>query len=191
MTNPAYDYGEFEGEAIGGNLMTRIEGLAQDHLDAEARVASLEEQLTEAKAIRRDIAEKQLPDLLDEAGLGDSTINTPAGHIVKMSETIRGSIPKGNEQPAFEWLEDHDNGALIKRTFTIEFGKGDDKWADKFERDCRQRKKSLNIKRKMAVNPMSLQSFVRQQLDAGVAIPMDVFGVFRQRFAKVKLKVEK
>lgn len=188
-----YDYSKYKDseDDIGGNLMDRIEGLAQEHLDAEARVASLEEQLREAKAVMRDISEQRLPTLLDEAQLGESKITTPAGHIVQMTTTIRGSIPKGSEQPAFDWLEEHNNGSLIKRTFQIEFGKGDETWANKFERDCAQRVRPLNIKRKKGVHPQSLQAFVRQQLEAGVPIPMETFGVYRQRVAKVKLRVEK
>lgn len=188
MTEAAYDYSEFKSEEIGGNLMSRIQGLAQDMLDAELRVANLDAQLAEAKATFRNLAEKAMPDLLDEAELGASTIETPAGHVIKMTEAIRGSIPKGKEAPAFKWLEEHDNGNLIKRTITIDFGKNEDKWADKFERDCAQRKKPLNLKRKKAVAPQTLCAFVRVQLDEGVAIPMDVFGVYRQRMAKVKVK---
>jgi len=146
------------------------------------------EQLVEAKAALRDVAEIRMPQLLDDASLGLSTIITPVGHVIKIMEVIRGSIPKANEVAAFKWLEDNGNGKLIKRTFAIEFGKGDEKWADKFERDCGQRKRPLNIKRKKMVHPQSLQAFIRQQLLEGVAIPMQTFGVFRHRISKVTTK---
>lgn len=190
MSEAAYDYSEFQGEDhIGGNLMARIEGLAQDQMDAETRVANLEEQLTEAKATLKNLAETKMPNLLDEADLGESEIVTPAGHKIKMHEAIRGSIPKGNEEKAFKWLEDNKNGKLIKRTFAIEFGKDQEKWADKFERDCAQRKKPLNIKRKKGVNTNTLQAFIKKSLEDGMDIPLDVFGAYRQRFAKIKMKV--
>lgn len=187
---PEHDYSAFTDDdtGVGGNLMAQIEGLAQEHLDAEARLANLEEQMAEAKATLRRIAEVLLPNLLDDAQLGESTITTPAGHVVKMSEIIRASIPKGGELPAFQWLEENGNGGLVKRTFAIEFGRDDERWADKFERDCAQRKRPLNLKRKKAVHPQSLQAFVRQALADGVNLPLKTFGVFRQRFAKVALK---
>ncbi len=189
MSETVPDYSEYlDDEPVGENLMARIEGLAQDQLSADTRVANLDDQLTEAKAVLRRICEVSLPLLLEEAGLHLSTITTPSGITVKVSEAIRGSIPKGKEEPAFKWLEENNNGKLIKRTFAIEFGKEEEKWADKFERDCAQRKKPLNIKRKKGVHPQTLQSFVRQQLDAGKHIPMDVFGVYRQRFTKVSVK---
>lgn len=193
MDDQEHDYSDFiDGkEPIGGNLMARIEGLAQEQLDADTRVANLEEQLVEAKEVLRNISESRLPTLLEESGLVLSTITTPAGHVIKVDEVIRGSIPKANQEPAFKWLEDNDNGNLIKRNFSIDFGKGDEKWADKFQRDCAQRKKPLNIKRKKTVHPQSLLAFVRQQLADGVDFPLKTFGVYRQRMAKVKLKTEK
>lgn len=187
-----FDYSEFQDEdGPGENLMTRIEGLAKEAVDAEVRVAHLIEQLAEANASLKLVLEKKLPELLDEADLGESTINTPAGHEIKMSTIIRGSISKDNQAKAFKWLEDNNNGGLIKRNIIIDFGKGEEKWADKFERDCAQRKKPLNLKRKMAVNPQTLQAFVRQSLEEGVKIPMEILGVYRQRMAKVKVKADK
>lgn len=184
-----YDYSEFKSdEPVGENLMARIQGLAQEQIAAEARIASLDEQLAEAKTALRNVREVRLPELLDEAELGDSIITTPAGHKVQLGVAIRGTIPTVTEEKAFAWLEENKNGKLIKRTFAIEFGKGDEAWANKFERDCAQRKRPLNLKRKKGVHPQTLQSFVRQQLEEGVDFPMDLFGVFRQRFAKVTLK---
>ena len=95
--------------------------------------------------------------------------------------------PKANEVKAFAWLEENDQARLVKRQFTVEFGKDEERWADKFQRDCAQRKKPLHMKRKKAVHPQSLQAFVKEQLNEGVAIPMDLFGVMRQRFSKVEV----
>ncbi len=184
-----HDYGEFQdSENIGENLMARLEGLAREQLDAEALVETMELRLSEAKAALKAVKERKLPDLIEEAQLGESSIVTPNGIEIKLSTVIRGSIPKGNEAPAFQWLEDNNNGNLIKRLFVIDFGKGDEAWANKFERDLRQRKRPLNVKRSKGVHAGTLQSFVKKALEDGVNIPMDVFGVFRQKFAKVKVK---
>ena len=191
MTEAAFDYTNFKGdpeEQVGDNLMARIQGLAQEWLDAKNLVESMEERLAEAKAAFLQISEHKLPDLLDDAQLGDSKITTPAGHLVSASEVIRGSIPEDSSVAAFQWLEDHDDGNIIKRQITIEFNKGDEVWAKKFIRDCQQRKKALNLKQKKAVHPMTLQKYVREALEEGVDIPMKTFGVYRQRFAKVKVK---
>ena len=127
----------------------------------------------------------RLPDLMDELELSEFT--TMGGVKLKLAENIRGSIPAATAEDAFAWLEEHGHDRLIKRTFQIEFGKDQEAWANKFERDCAQRKRQLNIKRKKGVHPQSLHAFVREQLEEGVAIPMQIFGVFRQRYVRVTL----
>lgn len=189
MAETEHDYSDFEVTDPGANLMARIEGLAQDQLDAETRVESLEQQLTEAGAVVTRIKEHDFPNLLDEAQLGASKIVTPNGIEVSMKEEIRGNIPKGKEKPAHDWLEEHDNAELIKRTVTIVFGKDEEAWAAKFKRDCAQRKKPLNLAIKRGVHAGTLRSFVKESLAKGVPIPMKTFGVFRQRFTKVKVTI--
>ena len=72
-----HDYSAWESKEPGGNLMSRIEGLAQEQLDAEARVTALEAQLAEAKAALTLVKENKLPNLLEEAQLGKSKVVTP------------------------------------------------------------------------------------------------------------------
>lgn len=184
-----HDYSEWESQEPGGNLMARIEGLAQEQLDAEARVEAIELQLAEAKAAAVLVSEKKLPELLEEAQLGKSKIVTPGGLVITLSNVIRGSIPKGNEEEAHKWLEDNGNGGLIKRTVTIDFNKDEEAWAAKFMRDCAQRKKTLNLKLVRGVHTLTLRAFIKAALNEGTAIPLDVFGAFRQRLTKVKVKV--
>lgn len=186
MTEHDYsNYQEDPEKRVGYNGLARLQGLAQEQLNAEARVTALEEQLAEAKAVYNRLRLTDLPNLMDELELPGFTMKS--GVKLEMGEEIRASIPKGREGEAFAWLEDRKEGGLIKREIKIEFGKGDEKWADKFERDCAQRKKPLNLSRKKHVHFQTLQAFVKGQLREGVDIPQDVFGVFRQRFAKVIL----
>lgn len=189
MTETAHDYSAWETDEPGGNLMSRIEGLAQEQLDAQARVEALEYQLAEAKASVTLVKETKLPNLLEEAQLGKSKVVTPGGLVINLKEVIRGSIPKGKEEPAHAWLEDNGNGNLIKRTVTIDFNKDQEGWARKFMRDCAQRKKPLNLKLVRGVNTTTLRAFIKAALNDGVAIPLDVFGAYRQRFTDVKVKV--
>ena len=183
-----HDYSKWETQEPGGNLMARIEGLAQEQLDANARVEALELQLAEAKEAAVLVSERKLPMLLEEAGLGKSKIVTPGGLEIKLSEAIRGSIPKGKEDDAHTWLEDNGNGELIKRTATIIFAKDQEAWAAKFVRDCKQRKRPLNLKITRGVHVGTLRAFIKDCLAKGVPIPLDVFGAYRQQFTKVKVK---
>lgn len=180
-----FDYSEFK-DGPGDNLLARLSGLALDQKRAEAEVARLEEELKTAQARLRDIAEHQLPALMDEAEMSEFT--TKDGIKISVKEVIRGSIPASNASKAFAWLEEHGHDNLIKREFKIEFGKDEEAWAKKFARDLAKRKRPLKVQLKRTVNPRTLQAFVREQLEEGVDIPLNLFGVFRQRFSKIDFK---
>ena len=182
-----YDYSAFRDEAPHetSNSAARLAGLAHRQVEAEALVAGLEARLKEAKAALVAISEGELPALMDELELEE--YKTSNGLKIKIREAIRGSIPKANEEGAFGWLEEKGHERLIKRSFTIEFGKDEETWANRFEGDLKRRKRKLMVKRKKAVAPPTLQSFIKEQLSGGVAIPMDLFGVFRQRTTKVEV----
>lgn len=170
----------------GDNLLAQIAETAREVQQKERFVEELEERLDEEKAALRRLTESALPKLMEAAET--DKITTKDGIEIKIDENLRGSIPKANEEDAFEWLEGHGQGKIIKRQFTIEFGKGDEAWANKFEKDLGRRKKPLNVKRKKTVHPQTLLAMLREALANGEDIPLDTFGVFRQRVAKIKVK---
>jgi Ribonuclease G/E len=180
-----FDYSQYKTEP-GDNLIQQISQTAVDLKDAQALVAALEDQLKEAKANVVHLGEKVLPELMDAAEMASFT--TKEGIVVGVSERIRASIPAKTHKEAIAWLEENGEAGVIKRTFTIEFGRDDNKWADKFERDMKQRKKPLPCKRKTAVHPQTLAKTITDKLEAGVDVPMETFGAFRQRFSTVKVK---
>ena len=179
------DYSEFK-EGPGDNLLAQISLTALEQKEAEAEVARCEDALKIAQNKLKEIADKKLPELMDQAEM--TTLTTRDGIVVKVLEKIRGSIPKGKEAKPFKWLEEHGHDDLIKREFKIQFGKEDQAWARKFEADLRKRKKPVNVQRTDAIHPSTLASFVTEQLQAGVDVPLEDFGVFRQRSTKITIK---
>lgn len=180
-----FDYSEYKPEA-GHNLLAQITQTAVELKDAQALVASLEEQLKEAKGTVTHLGEHVLPTLMDEADLGDFT--TKDGIFISVNERIRASIPARSHVEAIKWLEENGEDSIIKRQFTIEFGRDENGWADKFERDLAQRKKKLHCKRKTSVHPQTLAKAIGDKLAEGVEVPMETFGAFRQRFSTIKVK---
>jgi hypothetical protein len=180
-----HDYGEFK-DAPGDNLMGAITQTAIAMKRQEAEVARLEEELKAAQVRLRHLAEHELPGLMDTANMRDFTLAD--GTKIEVREQLRGSIPKPREEEAFAWLEEHNSGNLIKREFVIDFDRDEEKWAEKFKRDLEQRKKKVRAVIKRRVHPQTLVAYLRERLESGVEVPLDVFGVFRQRVAKVKLE---
>lgn len=184
MTESEIDYSEYkDDEVIGDNLMAVLTGLADQQEAAEAEVLRLEELLKEAKKNVLLYSETSIPQALD--GL-EGKFKLTDGRSITIKEDVRSGLTKENKPKGLLWLNNNGHSAIVKREFKIEFGKGDDKWADKFERDLAKRKKPLNVKRSMSVHASTLKAFVRQALEDGEDIPQKLFGVYRQRVAKIK-----
>lgn len=179
------DYSDFKDEApaVGGNLMTALISLADQKQAADAEVARLEALLDEAKKNQQRITEHEIPKLMD--GL-EGKINLPDGRVIEVGEKIRASIGGDKKPVAMRWLNDNGHGSLIKRRFVVEFSRGQEDWAKKFEAQLEASDVPLNVKREYNVHWQTLDAFVREQLETGAELPLDLFGVFRQRFAKIK-----
>ena len=175
-----------EGEEI---TLAKLAKLAEEQERLEGLVADKMKELKEAQLQLADISEKRLPELMDELEL--KTFETSEGLKINIKETMRASITQSKpeqQQEAFTWLEDHGHGHLIKREFKIEFGKSENKWADKFERDLAKRKKPLRATRKMSVHSGSLAAFLAEELAKGVDVPLEIFNGFRQQYTKIERK---
>jgi hypothetical protein len=175
-------YADIRPEA-GSNVLAALNQKAEELIKLEDDILEKEEELKQLQDRHRQITQFELPELMDAAEQSD--IGTKAGHRVQMSETIRASLKKHPEE-ALNYLEENDAGDLIKRTFTIQFDRDDEAWAKKFASDLARRKKPLNSKVERTVHANTLTSWVKSKLEAGEDIPQETFGVFRQRFAKVK-----
>ena len=180
-----YDYTE-QKAAPSTDLLTRISELATAQRLAETKLEEADLEAKKCKEALRVIAEVQLPALMDEAGMAEFT--TRDGIQVKVAETVRATIPAAFQAEAFGWLKANGHDQLIKREFKIEFSRDEESWAEKFERELREREQPLKFEVKRSIHPSTLASFVREQLEEGVAIPLDAFGVHRQKASKIKVK---
>lgn len=179
------DYSGTRDDEPGDNLKKSLMVAADRQEAIESEIEDLQNKLDEAKGRLKDVSEREIPQLLE--GM-EGRVILPDGRIIIINEKIRASLPKEKAPDAINWLDEHGHSAIVKRRFTIEFGKNDDKWADKFERDLRQRKKPLNVKRDKTVHAQTLTAFVKESLSKGEDIPLDLFGVYRQRVAKIDRK---
>ena len=177
-------YSEFKQDTvIGGNLMSALVGLADKQQIAEIEVERIEGLLDEAKSNLKRIKEREIPQLMD--GL-QGKINLPDGRVVSVSEKVRANIKSDRKSSAIKWLEDNNQGAIIKRQFVIEFGKDQQDWAKKFEEELNNSDTPLNIKKEHRVHWQTMAAFAREQLENGGELPMDLFSIYRQRISNIK-----
>ena len=186
MSDP--DYSKFL-EKPDGNILERIAKKAHEQLQAELAMAEAEEELKRRKDALARISQKELPELMEEAQ--QLRVTTADKLEVVLEESVHGSIPVANRDAAVEWLDEHDHSNLVDRVYEIRFGREDDAWARKFERDMQRRKRQLPCRRVVGVNPSRLKGFVREALRNGVQLPLELFGIHRRKETKVKLPKRK
>lgn len=162
----------------------KLEALAVEMSDATVAVAKAEDALAEAKGALRDVAEKRLPDLMVEVGFKKFT--TSNGVDIELVEKKRAHIKEENRDAAMAYLEEAGYGNLIKRQFVIDFGRDDEAWAKRFQRDLARRKKRVNSKVKRTVHSSTLEKFVRESVEDGLELDFDILGVYDQKIAKIK-----
>lgn len=159
--------------------MERLTELARLQVAAESDVAQAEEWLKMAKEALRVINENALPELMDQMGM--ETFTTKDGIKVDVKETIRASIPKAKAPEAMGWLRANGHNHMIKRQISVIAN------SDKQGEEIVQLVKGYEFTDNATVHPMTLGAFVREQMEAGADLPLDLLGVFRQRVSKVQV----
>ncbi len=176
-------YGDFKEN--DGNLTIVLRTLADELQAAEENVKRIEEELEVANNLRRDIAEFRIPAATD--GL-DGKFELGDGRTLTIKEEIRASIAGDKKVPAIQWMDSHGFGHIVKRQMTFEFGKDDLERAEAFKEILKpiMAQMKLVLKENHQVHPATLVAWVKERLSEGDDLPVDIFGIFRQRTAKVK-----
>lgn len=183
------DFSSYVDDAVlpnMGNQKAVLEGLVKEQLAAEAAVESAEAALKLAKERLRDVAERRLPDTMIEMGF--KKFETASGQKVQIKETLRGSISDGRRDPAIKWLEENGAGNLVKREFVIQFNKDEEAWAKKFEADLNKRKKQVRSSIQRNVHTGSVLSYLGELIERGKEVPLELFGAWTQKVAKITQK---
>lgn len=169
----------------GDNMKTVLRALADELVGAMAEVERIEQELEVARNVVKDLTENRIPAVAE--GL-EGKFDLGDGRTLTIKEEIRASVAGEKLAPAVEWLDAHDYGNIVKRNLTFEFGKDDHDKVRAFKDFIAPilREQRLVLKEKNAIHPATLVAWVKERLAEGDALPVDVFGIFRQRIARVK-----
>ena len=163
------------------NILTVLSQLAEELQAAELEVKQREAELKAAKERHQQLNEVTIPDIMDENGISEFV--TTDGFKLLVTDKLVGNITKANEQEAHQWLADHGYESLLKNQFKVDFGKGDDRTAQEVENFLAGH--GVHADRKRFVHPQTLHAFLREKLEDGEDVPLELFGVFRKRQTKV------
>ena len=182
-----------EMAADSGKASDQIDELEEGKLDAIARLANkaaeLEAEVVEAERLLkqaqnayREITDDQLPAALDAVGLEKFTMKD--GSEISVKETYHASIPVNRRPEAYTWLRDHDFGDIVKNNVTVSFGRGEDKAAKDFVDLCET--KGYVPDQIEKVEPSTLRAWLRERVESGDPVPLDLFGAFIRQRATLK-----
>ena len=169
----------------GGDTPDKIDQLDDGQLDGVSRLANeaaalehklaeQEQAMKETKAALHKITDEQLPEALEEMGIQKFTLTD--GSEISVKPIYSASIPKDRREEAFQWLRDHEFGDLVKNNVTVTFGRGEDADAKEFMNLCGSQGYVPDQLEK--VEPMTLKAWLRERVEAGDAVPLDLFGAF-------------
>lgn len=158
-----------------------IQLLVSALLDAEADVDKANIALSAAKERARRLSEETIPSAMQELGISDLKLTD--GTSVKISDDVYVSIPKDNQEAAFDWLNSKGHGGLIKVDVITHYTKGNANEAAKLALTLE--KKGLSVAIQQSVHSQTMKAFLREQLRNGAQIPLDLFGARPVNLTKV------
>tara|TARA_R100001594_G_scaffold150529_1_gene212163 strand:+ start:945 stop:1481 length:537 start_codon:yes stop_codon:yes gene_type:complete len=147
--------------------LAKMQELAQEVL------ADLENKLELAKAQLKTIQEVELPETMLALGLKSFTLSD--GSKLEIKTFYRGNITKKNEAAAHAWLKENGHDDLIKNEVKCSFGKGEDEEAAELMKVIEDF--GADYENKKSVHPSTLKAFVREQIEEGGTLPLDLLGV--------------
>jgi len=183
MSDSPHDYSA-DLESPSTDKLVQLSSLANDMYLAELEVLEKKRELEEAQNKVDDIAQHQIPSLMEAIGIEEFT--TTSGVKLSIKDVLRAGPPAARRAEAYKWLEDNGFGDLIKRNVVIGFGRGEEQDARDLAADLER--KGLRTKDEVKVEPQTLKKWVKDRLAAGQAVDMELFGVRQFKEAKITAK---
>ena len=156
---------------------TEIKSLSDQVLrlrDLEAEVKAQEEKIKQTQKEISRISEDVIPTMLSEMGL--SQLKLADGSSVDVKPFYTASISVANREKAYKWLRDNGLGDIIKNDVTVSFGRNEDNKAVDYANLAKSQ--GFEPTQKLKVEPMTLKALVRERIEAGQEMPMDIFNVY-------------
>ena len=169
-------------DKLDDSQLDGISRLANEAAALEQKLIEKEQAMKETKAALHKITDEQLPEALEEMGLQKFTLTD--GAEISVKPIYSASIPKDRRDEAYQWLRDNDFGDMVKNNVTVTFGRGEDVVAKKFLDLCGNQGFAPDQLEK--VEPMTLKAWLRERVEAGDAVPLDLFGAFISQRATIK-----
>ena len=163
--------------------LERLVSLSNSMTQKERRVEELEEELRTAKQELRDIQEEQIPDVMMELGVSEVTLTD--GRKLTIKEDLHAKIADKNRQEAHAWMVEHGYGDIIKNQVVVNVETGNQESLNSLLGILNSNAYE-DYSLKNNIHFQTLKKFVKENIEAGVDIPLNLFGVFMSKKAQIK-----
>jgi hypothetical protein len=135
------------------------------------------------KQNKHKLSVENIPALMDEMGVDRIDVD---GVTVTRKMMVHASIPVDRKEEAFSWLREQGLDDIIKNDVSISFGKGEDNVAGDVVGLLQER--GFDPQTKTHIHPSTLKAFVKERLENGKPIDLDMFGAFVANAAEIRRK---
>ena len=152
------------------SLASQVKSLKELEDELKADEESLKNKKKEIERISGEV----IPTMLSEMGL--SSLKLADGSAVDVKPYYAANISIKNREAAYSWLRSNGLGDIIKNDITVSFGRNEDNKAAEYANLAKGQ--GYQPTQKLKVEPMTLKALVRERIENGKDMPMDIFNVF-------------
>ena len=154
--------------------INRLANKVKDLQRLENEIDALEDRLKNTKRDLEIFSGDVIPTMMAEMGL--TQLKLMDGSSVDVKPYYAASITVKNREAAYKWLRENDLGDIIKNDVTVSFGRNEDNKAADYANLAQSQ--GYQPTQKLKVEPMTLKALVRERIEKGKDMPMDIFNVF-------------
>jgi hypothetical protein len=148
----------------------------------EHEMDALEATLKERKESYRKVTEESLPEAMAELGMKSFIMDD--GSKVDVKPFYSATISAARRAEAYEWLRERNFDDIIKNTVSVRFGRGEDELCARLLDLLREQ--GFPSEQAEKIEPMTLKAWVKEQIERGAELPMELFGVYIGQKATIK-----
>lgn len=167
---------------VNDEQLSSIGGLAKRAKLLEKEIEEIESVVKERKEQLSKLLEDTIPAALSELGM--KSFKMEDGSSIEVKPFYSATIKDANRAAAYEWLREHNFDDIIKNTVSVRFGRGEDELCDGLLNLLRE--KNYPVEQAQKIEPQTLKAFVREQIERGSELPMEMFGVYVGSKATIK-----
>ena len=152
--------------------------------ELQKRIELQEDNLKNSKKQFEYLSAEVIPTMMAEMGL--SHLKLMDGSSVDVKPNYSANITIANKDAAFQWLRDNGLGDIIKNEISVSFGRNEDNKAADYANLASER--GYQPTQKLKVEPMTLKALVRERIENGKDMPVELFNVFVGNKTTIKRK---